>query len=83
MVTMIAGVFSYLFLLLTGAACVFFVISLVQYIRAKRLVKAGQLSKEELRTKRITLIVSGAVAGLLLAIVIGIVVLLYMALAYM
>lgn len=68
-----------LFFGLPLAAVVFFVVSLVRYIRAK---KCG-IDAEKLKEHRILLIVSSVIAGVLLAVVVGFVTLLMMAIAFM
>lgn len=73
------------FLLMVIASIVFFVVSLLRYRAAKR--KYRQLCDpamgKELISRRVLLIVASVIMGVLLAVVIGLVVLFYMAIAFM
>lgn len=62
-----------------------FGISLYRYIRAKKenRVQPGTYSQEEMKKRKLMLIVSSVIAGVLLAVIIGFVALLYMAVAFM
>ncbi len=68
-----------LFFGLPLAAVIFFVVSLVRYVRAKR----SGADPQERKKRRILLIVSSIIAGVLLAVVVGFIVLLMMAIAFM
>lgn len=74
---------AYIFLGLTAAALVFFIVSLIEFIFARRQAKAGDITPHALKSKKIRMIVSAAVAGVLLAVVAGFMILIFMALAYM
>ena len=67
------------------AVLVLFVISLCRYLSAKKRNKAepGRVSDTDLKKRRIMLIVSAALLGVLVAIVIALAALLSMAVAYM
>jgi hypothetical protein len=66
-------------------ALAFFVVSLVRFCggrKANRLTP-GAVPAEEMRVRKIMLVVSSVIVGLLAAVVIGFTVLLYMAVAFM
>ena len=66
-------------------ALAFFVVSLVRFCggrKANRLTP-GAVPAEEMRLRKIMLVVSSVIVGLLAAVVIGFTVLLYMAVAFM
>lgn len=67
------------------AVLVLFVISLCRYLSAKKQNKAepGRVSDTDLKKRRIMLIVTAALLGVLVAIVIALAALLSMAVAYM
>lgn len=67
------------------AAIVFFIVSLVLYCSARRQVKRqpGSISSRKLKTYKTMLIVSSVIAGVLAAVVIGCVGLMFMAVAFM
>lgn len=67
------------------AVLVLFVISLCRYLSAKKRNKAepGRVSDTDLKKRRIMLIVTAALLGVLVAIVIALAALLSMAVAYM
>lgn len=62
-----------------------FVVSLYRYIAAKRQNKAvpGTFSDEEMKKRKAMLIMSAVMAGVLAAIVVGFMALLFMAVAFM
>ncbi len=64
---------------------VFWIVSLVLYVGARRKVKRspGAVPKEILDKRKLLLVISSVLAGVLLVIVLGFVGLLYMAVAYM
>lgn len=74
---------AYIFLGLTAAALVFFIVSLIEFIFARRRAKAGDITPHALKSKKIRMILSAAVAGVLLAVVVGFMLMVLMALAYM
>lgn len=67
------------------AAVIFFIISLCRYLSAKRRqrVAPDSISEEQLRTRRILLIVSIFIAGIFTAVVIAFILLMFMAAAFM
>ena len=74
-----------LFYGITLGALAFFVVSLVRFCggrKANRLTP-GAVPAEEMRVRKIMLVVSSVIVGLLAAVVIGFTVLLYMAVAFM
>ena len=73
------------FWLVPTVALVGFIVSLVMYVCAKRKNKRvpGSYSEETLKARKITFIVFSSIAGAMLAAVIALVILLYMAVAYM
>lgn len=76
---------QYLYYLLPIAAIVFFIISLVRYISARNSYryKTGSISKEELKKRKLLLIISSVIMAVLVAVVVGFIFLLVMAIAYM
>ena len=74
-----------LFFLIPLAAVVFFVVSLCQFLTARsRNKKApGSVPPDKLTLYRVLLIISSVIAGGMLAVVIGFIALLYMAVAFM
>lgn len=64
---------------------IFFCVSIDRYISAKKQNKEspGTYSDTEIKKRKITLILSGVVAGIFVVIIIGLIVLLSMAVAYM
>ena len=77
-----------LYLLLYGlpvAALLFFVVTLVLYITARRQNKRapGSVPAETLRLRRLMLIVSAVIAGLFAVVIVAFAVLLFTAVAFM
>lgn len=70
---------------LPAAALVFFVVSLVLFLSARRQNKRapGSVEPAVLRTRRLMLIISSLIAGVFVAVVIAFAVLLFMAVAFM
>ena len=64
---------------------VFFVISLCRYLSARKQEREmpGSVEAQDLKNRKALLIVSAVMAGVLLAVTIGLIVLLYMAVAFM
>lgn len=64
---------------------IFFVVSLVLFLTARSENKhnPGAFSVQQIQTRKILLIVSSVITGVVLAVAIGLIALLYMALAYM
>lgn len=77
--------FNFLFFGLPLAAVIWFVWSLVCYLstRKKEKDQPGSVSTFEMKSRKINLIASSVVAGILIAVVLGIFILLAMAIAYM
>ncbi|MBR7161495.1 MAG: hypothetical protein IKD07_03680 [Clostridia bacterium] len=63
----------------------FFGISLYRYLSARKANKKnpGTVSEEEIKKRKLLLIVACVIAGVLVAVVIGFIALLFMAIAYM
>ncbi len=80
-----ALLFSILFFAIPTALFAFLGVSIYRYAsaRKKNAREPGTVSPHELRSRKTALIVSAVLAGVLLLIVVGIVVLLYLAIAYM
>ena len=76
---MVGFLYSLFVTLLPLGTIVFFIVSLVRYVRGK---KAG-CEEQELKRRKILLVVSSVMMGVLVASLVGIIVLLYMAIAYM
>ncbi|MBQ7922840.1 MAG: hypothetical protein IJ325_09755 [Clostridia bacterium] len=74
-----------LYFLIPSAAILFFVISLVMYLYARRKNKRvpGTYTENQMKTRLICLIVSSVIAGVLALVVIGFMILLFMAVAFM
>ena len=67
------------------ASVILFVCSLIRYLDAKgqNRERPGAISPEQMKRLRTQLIISSVILGVLVAVVVGIVVLLYLAIAYM
>lgn len=67
------------------AAIVFFVVSLIRYRSAKELNKQtpDTFSEEQMKSRRDLMIISSVIAGILAAVVIVFVCMMFMAVAYM
>lgn len=76
---------EFLYFVIPFAAIIFFVVSLCQYLSAKKQNKRqpGSVSPQTLKNRKILLIVSSVIAGVLVAILITFVALLFMAVAFM
>lgn len=76
---------KYIFFGIPLAAILFFIISLFRYICAKIKNKKepGSFGTEEMKKRKILLIVSSVIVGVLVAVVVAFVVMIYMAVAYM
>lgn len=68
-----------------AAAIAFFIVSLCLYISARRKNKAqpGSISLQTLNTRKIMLIISSVIFGVLALVVIGFIALMFMAVAFM
>lgn len=76
---------EFLYFAIPIAAIIFFVVSLCLYLSAKKQNKLqpGSVSAQTLRSRKIMLIVSSVIAGVLAVVVIAFIVLLFMAVAFM
>ncbi len=76
---------QFIYYAIPAAAIVFFFVSLFRFLSAKKKnrLEPGSVSRESMRLRTIMLILSSVIAGVLLAVVIGIVLLMMMAVAYM
>ena len=77
--------FIFLFFAIPTIAVIAFGVSLYRYLSAKKKNKllSGTVSTEEMAKRKTALIVFAVIAGILVAMVIGIIVLLYTAIAFM
>ena len=82
---MLSYLISILYYLIPAAAITFFVGSLISYFIAKNKNKQvpGTYSEEQMKTRKICLIASSVIAGLLLIVVLAFIGLLMMAVAFM
>lgn len=76
---MVGFLYSLFVTLLPLGTIGFFIVSLVRYVSGK---KAG-CGEQELKRRKTLLVVSSVMMGVLVASLVGIIVLLYMAIAYM
>lgn len=76
---------QFLYFAIPVAAILFFIVSLCLFLSARKHNKQqpGSVSAQTLRKRKIMLIVSSVIAGVLAAIVIAFIALLYMAVAFM
>ena len=76
---------QFLYFAIPVAAILFFIVSLCLFLSARKQNKQqpGSVSAQTLRKRQIMLIVSSVIAGVLAAIVIAFIALLYMAVAFM
>lgn len=76
---------QFLYFAIPVAAILFFIVSLCLFLSARKQNKLqpGSVSAQTLRKRKIMLIVSSVIAGILAAIVIAFIALLYMAVAFM
>ena len=79
------SIYSIFFFLIPFATIAFFVVSLCNYISAKKNFKLEQTEENgaEVKKSRVMLIVSSVIMGVLLAIVISFMALMFVAVAYM
>lgn len=82
---MVGILLSTLLYLIPLVAIVFFIVSLCNYVAAKKAYKAepNELNAHKKQTTKTLLIVSSIIMGVLLAVIIGFIALMYMAVAYM
>ena len=78
-------IYDLIFFGIRVALVCFWAISLYRYLSAKKKNRAvpGSVSDSQLKTRKILLILSSVLAGVLVAIVLGFVLLLYTAVAFM
>ena len=78
-------IYYFLFFAIPLFALGFFGVSLYRYLYAKKANRKNPdtFSAEEIKNRKLLLVVSSVIVGVLVAIVIGIVILLCMAIAYM
>lgn len=76
---------EFLYFAIPAAAIIFFVVSLCLYLSARKQNKRqpGSVSPRTLKNRKIMLIVSSVIAGVLAAIVIAFIALMFMAVAFM
>ncbi|MBR2338494.1 MAG: hypothetical protein IKA63_03400 [Clostridia bacterium] len=76
---------EFLFFAIPLAAIAFFIVSLVLYCSARKQNKRqpGSVSAETMKLRKVLLIVSSVIVGVLLSMLIGLCALLYMAVAFM
>ncbi|MBR6708156.1 MAG: hypothetical protein IKL84_00595 [Clostridia bacterium] len=74
-----------LYYLIPAAALVFFVVSLVRYLAAIRRNKLspGTYSERQMKDRRLCLIISAVIAGIMAAVILAFIGLLMMAVAFM
>ncbi len=82
---MVGILLSTLLYLIPLVAIVFFIVSLCNYVATKKGYKAepNELNAQKKGTAKTLLIVSSIIMGVLLAVIIGFIALMYMAVAYM
>ena len=80
-----AMMFNILFVGIPGGVLAFFIVSLFRYQIAKRQNKQAPdtYSPEDIRRRLILLIVSAVILGVMLAVVIGFIALMFLAVAFM
>lgn len=76
---------EFAFLLIPLAMIAFFVVSLVLYCvgKAKKKRDPDSITDKQIKTRLWLLVISSVIAGLMLAVVVGFVALMYMAVAFM
>ena len=76
---------EFLYVAIPVAAIIFFVVSLCMYLSAKKQNKRqpGSVSSQTIKNRKILLIVSSVIAGVLVTILIAFIALLFMAVAFM
>jgi len=76
---------SALFYLIPAAALIFFVVSLIRYLHAKKKNKQtpDSFSPDQIKSRKLCLAVSSVIAGILAVVVLAFVVLIMMAIAFM
>ena len=82
---MLFGVYDlveWLYFLIPLAAIAFFIISLVRWLQAKD-APPGTFTPEQCRTRKLLFVISAAVAGVLVTVIVGFFLLLMTAVAFM
>ena len=76
---------EFLYFAIPVSAVIFFVVSLCQYVSAKKQNKRqpGSVSPQIVKSRRIRLILSSVIAGVLVTVVLAFTALLFMAVAFM
>jgi len=82
---MLFDIVEVLYYLIPASALIFFAVSLLCYLRAKSKNRRvpGTYSEKQMKTRRICLIISSVIAGIMAVVVIGFIGLLMMAVAFM
>ncbi len=82
---MLGYIYSALLILLPTAVLAFFIISLCKYIGAKRAnkLKPDSFTDLQIKQRQLALIISGAIFGVMLAVVIGFTAIIALSIAYM
>lgn len=82
---MLSYIYSFLFFAIPVSMVAFFGISLYRFVRAVSTNKKnpGAFSADEIKKRRLLFIVSAVIAAVLVAVVLGFIALLFMAVAYM
>ena len=82
---MLSYIISALYYIIPAAALLFFIVSLVRYREAnhKNKIAPGTYSPEQIRSRKICLIISSVIAGMMAAVVLAFMGLLMMAVAFM
>ena len=82
---MLSYIYSFLFFAIPVSMVAFFGISLYSFVRAVSANKKnpGAFSADEIKKRRLLFIVSAVIAAVLVAVVVGFIALLFMAVAYM
>ena len=80
-----ARLLSYIFFLIPIAFFAFFAVSLIMFLVAKSKNKKvpGTYTESQIKGRKIMLVISAVIAGVLLAVIVALTILLYMAVAYM
>ena len=74
-----------LYFILPAASVVFFAVSLVRFLTARRKNKRipGTFSEQQMKNRQICLVISSVIAGLFVLVIAAFAVLLFMAIAFM
>jgi len=82
---MLSYIISALYYIIPAAALLFFIVSLARYRKAnhQNKIAPGTYSPEQIRSRKICLIISSVIAGMMAAVVLAFMGLLMMAVAFM